>query len=165
MPVAKINYALAASLAASGLTMAEIAPRVGAKNGNTLRVGLSKRGVTTTVVRQLPIYGSPRSTNAAANVASQVLQILSEKSRKRMAEAVSSGIELCASVPMVDIGTDSALKHAQTLKSLAETGKIAFADWNEQPNTSLVQVNILNQLNGETVKDDSVTIDVKSEPA
>lgn len=46
MPKASINYALAGTLIAAGLTCEEAAKQCGAKNGNSLRRVLHRKGVT-----------------------------------------------------------------------------------------------------------------------
>lgn len=51
-PRKRINYALGASLIASGMSYDQAAPKCGAKTGHSLQVGLHERGLTQTTLRQ-----------------------------------------------------------------------------------------------------------------
>ncbi len=150
MPRASINYALAATLIAAGVSLETAAQQTGAKNGNVLRVGLNKRGVTTTTASKLatsanaPLQVKDQALN---KVATDAMKIIADATRQDLAETVAMRVKTVKEARFGKIGSDVALKHAQTLKSLAESGKIAFPSWNEPANTSLVQINILNQLN------------------
>jgi hypothetical protein len=65
MAQAKIDYDKAAALLqTTGATLAEVALQTGAKNANSLRVGLARRGVTATFSRML--RDSPNGNGDAA---------------------------------------------------------------------------------------------------
>lgn len=76
MPKARINYALAATLLTTGATYDEIAPQVGAKNAQSVRLGLLRKGVTITKVRQLPTpnEGSQPVILRVAQAAGQIVR-------------------------------------------------------------------------------------------
>jgi hypothetical protein len=148
--MARINYALAATMLAAGATLADAAAKCGAKNGNVLRVGLCRKGVYKDTATKLATSYELAATGVTPShklAAQDALKILAEQARQTLAETVSSRLQTVKEARFNKVGKDVALKHAQTLKSLAESGKIAFPSWNEPTNTSLVQINILNQLN------------------
>ena len=66
----RINYALAATLFATGQSLEAICPQVGAKNVNTLRVGLHRKGVTKAAL-QHPTPDSPMVKSLTLTVAKE----------------------------------------------------------------------------------------------
>jgi len=76
MPRQTINYAMAATLLSQGLNYEQAAQQVGAKDGNSLRVGLFRRGVTLTATRgsEFAIQRAVRVATVAVSGASKALK-------------------------------------------------------------------------------------------
>lgn len=86
----RVNYALAATLLATGTTLNdELALRVGAKNANVLRVGLTKRGVTRKYANSLPMNANLAKSHAA-QVATNAVEILREKLNGELMDQVNA---------------------------------------------------------------------------
>jgi len=120
MPRSKINYALAATLLSANATLAEVAPHVGAKNADVLRVGLARQGVTVKLIRSQPIHPE-RIESEAAKVASQASRILREK----MSAEISESVDVLGKIPKAQT-----LKHLKervsVIEPLARTAKTVF---------------------------------------
>lgn len=116
---ARINYALAGTLLASGMSYDDIAAKCGAKTGESLRTGLSRKGVTKRSVTTLPIPDE-RMQSATMRSALAGAEIIRERLNGRLAEAVSAlGTK---SVTYRDLANQGQ-GHAAVLKTLAETHK------------------------------------------
>lgn len=85
MPRQTINYAMAATLLSQGLNYEQAAQQVGAKDGNSLRVGLFRRGVTLTATR-----GSEFAIQRAVRVATVAVSGASKALKEDMAELLQS---------------------------------------------------------------------------
>ena len=87
-PKKRINYALAATMLTTGLTSDQIAAKVGAKNGQTLRVGLLRKGVTRerAVAAQADL---PVNCSLALRVASQAGELLREEYSNLLAKTAA----------------------------------------------------------------------------
>lgn len=132
MPKQTINYALAATLLSTNATLSEIAPQVGAKSADSLRVGLAKRGVTARQARSLDFHPD-RIQTAAIRVASQA----SEALRNQFANILANHANKLAEIP-----ARANLKHlarvGSAMEPLARTAKLVH-DWgSEQPNALVV---------------------------
>lgn len=131
MPKQTINYALAATLLTTNATLAEIAPQVGAKSANSLRVGLAKRGVTAKQARSLDFHPD-RIHSAAIRVASQA----SEALRSQFSSELANAAKNLSAIPL-----SKSLKHlkqrAEVLEPLARTAKIVH-DWGSEQSNALV---------------------------
>ena len=106
----RINYALGATLVASGLTYEAVAPQVGAKNGNTLRVGLQKWGASADKLRALPIHGE-RNQSAIVRLAAQATEVM----RDNLGDTALNHIKQLAKVP-----AKPNLKHLQAVGNVLE---------------------------------------------
>lgn len=118
----RVNYALAATLLASGIHPDEIAPKVGAKNSNVLMVGLCKRGVNARNAKN-PGLGTNVSLSLVHRVASQASDLL----RKDFADILQSHTS-----ELKKIAPRPSLRHLRAvgdaLEPLARTAKIVH-DW------------------------------------
>lgn len=140
--VGRINYALAATLIASGLSYDEAAPQVGSKNGNSLRVGLNRRGVTLRTATNVLQGVTPAQLSSSpvllrvANAAHQVLSRRSESTRSKHADVAFKVAETIANreVP----------KHADKLQQYVETwngavkGAASVFGWDSDQGVTLV---------------------------
>jgi len=84
----RINYALAATLIASGVTLEVVAQKVGAKTADSLRVGLARRGVTAMAVRSAE-GNIERLTAVATKVVSQASEALREEYSNLLAKTAA----------------------------------------------------------------------------
>jgi hypothetical protein len=84
----RINYALAGTLLTTGLSYDEIAPQVGAKNGQSVRIGLFKKGVTLRKVQQLPTPNEG-SMPVLLRVATQAGQIVRDRLSKDLEQTTN----------------------------------------------------------------------------
>ncbi len=118
----RINYGLAGTLFASGMDWAEIAPRVGAKTGETVRVGMFKRGVTKRSVRALPGQEARILTVAAKSAT-----VGADMIREKLGGQLGQSVDALASVPTEypDLASKGQGR-AAVLKTLAETHKLLF---------------------------------------
>lgn len=78
MPRQTINYAMAATLLSQGLNYEQAAQQVGAKNGNSLKVGLFRRGVSQTATRSGE-FAVKRATIVAKAVVNEASKALKEE--------------------------------------------------------------------------------------
>jgi len=131
MPRSKINYALAATLLSANATLAEVAPHVGAKNADVLRVGLARQGVTVGLIRSQPIHPE-RIESEAFKVASQASRILREKLSTELAETV----DVLGKIPKA-----RTLKHLKervsVIEPLARTAKVVHG-WGDDGQVGIV---------------------------
>jgi hypothetical protein len=116
----RVNYALAATLLASGMTYEEIAPKVGSASGESLRAGLSRKGVTLKHVRNLPIRDE-RVTSVTARVAAVAADVL----RDRLNGQIHSQIGLLEAEPATRYGelASKGQGRAAVVKTIAESFK------------------------------------------
>ena len=139
MPRATVNYALAATLIAQGVTLGEIAEQVGAKDANSLRVGLARKGVTVNKCKVLP-GATDRSTPVTLRLASQASDIL----RNRLSTHLDRHMEAMGKVP-----ARADLKHlkqvCEVLEPLARTAKIVH-DWGNETKLGLVALGVVEQI-------------------
>lgn len=85
----RINYALAATLLATGCEPEAIAGQVGAKNWNSVRVGLAKRGVTQNATKALP-PSEIVVQRAAVNIATSAVEEIRERLTKELMHQVGA---------------------------------------------------------------------------
>lgn len=116
----RINYALAATLLASGVNVEDIPPRVGAKNWNVLRVGLAKRGVTASATRALPPSQIVVQAEAV-KVATDTIEAIRIKAGKRLEMQLDS----LAAQPVGELASKGQ-GEASVLKTIAETHRTLF---------------------------------------
>jgi len=113
----RTNYALAGVLLASGLSYAEVAAKTGAGNGESLRRGLARKGVTAKTVRACPIPDE-RVQSAAVRVSVAGAEIIREKLSGRLHDQIA---HLAAS-PVTKLASQGQ-GEAATLKTMADTFK------------------------------------------
>lgn len=111
----RINYALAGTLLANGLTWEEIAKQVGAGSAESLRVGCARKGVTKPMVRNLEPKGEARVT-VTARLATEADAIL----RERANGLLGAQLGKLASKPVGKLHSKGQ-GDAAVLKTLAET--------------------------------------------
>ena len=135
MPVARINYALAAAMIASGATLEETAPKVGAKNAHVLRVGLSRKDVSRRNIERLPVTLKHHG-RLVDSVAAQAVEKASERLRETFGDLLARHVGALAKVPV-----KSNLKHlarvGQVMEPLARTAKIVHG-WDSQDKAGLL---------------------------
>lgn len=132
MPKQTINYALAATLVAQGVTLEEAALQSGAKNANSLRCGLARKGVTALQVRR-----SDHATERALSVATKVVSQASEVLRSDLASLLQKHVGALSTIP-----AKPNLKHIKAIgdaiEPLTRSAKIVH-DWgSEQPNALIL---------------------------
>lgn len=132
----RINYALAATLVASGVTLEEAAKQTGAKNANTLGAGLRRKGVTATACRNMEPVGE-RSTNVTLRLASQAKDVL----REQFASLLGKHVGQLDAIP-----AKANLKHlrqvANVAEPLARTAKIVCG-WGDDGPAKAVDLSVM----------------------
>lgn len=136
MPKQTINYALAATLLSQHVTLDEAAKQVGAKDGNTLRVGLARRGVTATLARR-----SEDQKERAVTVANKAVADASEALRRDFTDILAKHVGALNKVP-----GKSNLKHlrqvANVAEPLARTAKIVYG-WDDSASAKAVDLSVM----------------------
>ena len=126
MPKASVNYALAATLIASGVTFDDAASECGAKSGDVLKVGLFRKGVTRKQVEALAIVNdvNKSKTLRLANQASEIL-------KRGMADIIQSQTDALSTIP-----AKADLDHIQSvgaaLEPLVRSAKVVHGWGDEQ---------------------------------
>lgn len=148
MPRATINYALAATLLAQGMELEEVAPQVGAKTPESLRVGLNRKGVTVTAAKVLQSVTGGRCS-VTMKIASQASEIL----RRDAGELLQTHVSKLKEVP-----ARANLKHIQAvgaaLEPLIRSAKIVH-DWGNQEAVGMVMTGLLDEQKAIDVAADS----------
>ncbi len=133
----RINYVLGATLVQSGMTYEEAAQQTGACNGNSLRRGLARKGVTSTRVRALPAERLITGT-VTAQVASQAADLLKEQFNRILTKHVES---------LEHIPAKRNIKHLKQIGQVIEPLARTYRTVNpEQAKSSLVNVNVLSSI-------------------
>lgn len=139
MPRATVNYALAATLLSQGLNYDQAAQQVGAKNGNSLKVGLSRRGVTLSATR-----GSDFAIQRATVVANTIVSEASERLRGDFAELLQAHVG-----KLKELKPSSNLKKAkqlaEVLKPLSDTAKTVHG-WGAGDERGAISVGWMNAI-------------------
>jgi hypothetical protein len=113
----RVNLALAGVLMAQGLSYDEVAPRVGAATGNSLRVNMGKKGLNLATIRN-PDAAPAAQAVATIKLVRQTEDALRETLNNRLGDAVGVlGKEKLSYRKLASRGQG----HAATLKQLAET--------------------------------------------
>ena len=144
MPKAKVNYAVAATLVASGMTMDRVADKVGSANGESLRRGLARKGVTARSARTADIdLIVPRSVTA-----------------KVASDAVAHLKDTFNSLLTAHVGKLAQVKPSSNLKKLKKIGEViepfarTFKTINGEPGKgSLVNVQVLGSVRLDEIPD------------
>ena len=142
----RINYGLAATLLANGEDLLTVCSKVGAKNPNTLKVGLFRRGVTMSAARVL------KSVNAGTcsltlKIASQASELL----RKDLGETLQAHANALKQIPAKpNLKQLKAL--TEVIEPMARTGKILH-DWGNESATGLAMVGLYDQQDSNTALD------------
>lgn len=106
----RINYALAGVLSAQGLGWDEIAPKVGAKNGESVRIGMLRKGVTQRQAQAVTTVTETSKARSDAVVARTVTEA-TEIIRESLNEELIRQVKLLADSP------------ARSLEELASKGQ------------------------------------------
>lgn len=118
----RINYALAATLLHQGVTLDKIALQVGAANAESLRCGLSRKGVTLKSIRNAPV-ADERVTSVTARIASQAAESLRDSLGNQLGVAVQAmNGKRISYRDLANAGQG----HAAVLKTLAETHRTLY---------------------------------------
>ena len=139
MPAPKINYALAATLLASGMPMSEIAPQVGAKNANVLKVGLCKKGVNARLA-QSPPQANRVSMSLVQKVANQASEIL----KRDMGDVLASHTSALKQVPS-KVDLEHIQKVGNALEPLARAAKLVYS-WGDEQIQGIVSLGVVEQI-------------------
>ena len=131
----RVNYALAATLVAQHVTLNDAAIQSGAKDGNSLRVGLARRGVTATQARH-----SDGQVQRAVIVANKAVSAASEALREDLASILAKHTSALG-----EIKPRANLKHIRAvgdaIEPLARTAKIVH-DWGNTDKPGLTMVGL-----------------------
>lgn len=135
----RINYALAATLIATGISMADAAKQVGAKNANSLAVGLNRKGVNAKLARSHHVTeGQTRTlTLRVANAAGEAL-------REQFADILTKHGAALAKVP-AKRNLAHIRKVGDAFEPLARVAKIVH-DWGNTQTVGLVALRSVNQV-------------------
>lgn len=119
----RINYALAGTLLHSGLTMDEIALRVGAANGNTLRSSLSRKGVTKSGAKLIVDVNADKKSvdTLTARVSRDAAEIIRDSIGERLLGQIGK-----LSKRKVGKLANQGQGEAAVLKTLAETHRTLY---------------------------------------
>ena len=162
----RVNKALAVQLMAAGQTADQVAPKVGAKSGNSLRVGLHKQGVTKRSINQAIINNIAPDVNQA--LALRVVNQASEVLRMDVHGIVQHQVNKLKGEPdEYNIQQVKALGEA--LEPLARIGD-KLHGWGNKESAGSVQIASFTQYVdgpnacGSDATTSSVPIDIQSEP-
>lgn len=135
----RINYALAATLLSQHLTYEQVAKQVGAKNANSLKAGMNRRGVTATLTRSND-FQTQRAVVIATKAVSQASEALRSKFSGLLDNAASKlcNVEVSANV--------KELKHlGEAAEPFVRMAKIVH-DWGNDSPSGLVMVGEIAQV-------------------
>lgn len=113
----RVNYALAGALLSQGLEFDEIAPQVGAANGESLRAGMSRKGVTKKSVMSLQPRET-RVTTVTAKIVDQASAVLADRFNGEIARQLA---QIEAQPCSYDDLPSRGQGRTATVKTLAET--------------------------------------------
>lgn len=135
----RVNYALGAILVAQHVTYDEAAKLCGAANGNVLKVGLSRLGVTATQARQ-----NKTRLDDAVQVANRAISDKSNALREGFANVLAKHTAKLEQVP-----ARTNLKHiaavGYAMEPLARIAKIVH-DWGNETKSGLIILGVVEQL-------------------
>ena len=155
MPKAKVNYALAGTLVASGMTFQEAASRCNAANGESLRRGLFRKGVTGRASR-VAYTDRIVPQSVTMTVATQAAEHLKSTFNRILVKHVGS---------LEKIKPSSNLKKLKKIGEVIEPFARTYRTVNgEQGKPSLVNVQVLSNLNVDELPDTGapLAVDVSS---
>ncbi len=148
MPRQTINYAMAATLLSQGLNYEQAAQQVGAKNGNSLKVGLFRRGVSQTATRS-----GEFAVVRATQVATRVVNAASDRLKEEM-----SGLLATHTGALSQIKPRANLKHimrvGMALEPLVRSAKVVHGWGDEQAQGLIISM--------KEADPDAATVDVTS---
>lgn len=146
----RLNHALAGVLVAQGMTMPEAAQVVGAKNGESLRTSLARKGVTVAKARNGRARAEAMQA-VTATVTAQVVTEAAEKLKERFNGEIVRQLQAIESVPVTyeELASRGQGRTA-TVKTLAE----AFRSVNGSPDSVTLQfgANLLSSFTPETTQ-------------
>jgi hypothetical protein len=134
-PRVRINYALATLLASEGQSMDQIAPQVGAKNANSLQVGMSKRGVTKGKVTKAVAKNS--SPDVTQHIALRVVSQASESLRQKFAGILDKTANAIGDIPVI-ADTKSVKELGEATEPWVRIAK-TIHDWGNDAKPGLVR--------------------------
>lgn len=129
----RIDYALGATLVAAGFSFDQAAKRAGAATGTSLRVGLSRKGITASVARQ-QVMRSERAADCA-------LEALSARTRNTLAHTVERHSEALSRVP-ARANIKSITQAGAALEPLVRSADKVFG-WSTQEDPGIVAIGIV----------------------
>lgn len=157
MPKASVNYALAATLLAQGMDLEQIAPQVGAKTPNSLRVGLNRKGVNVTAAKVLQNIAG-RTCSVTLRIASQASEILRRDASDILQAHVSKLKEVPAKANLAHIE-----RVGQALEPLIRSAKIVH-DWGNQEAQGVVMAGLLDDATPVTDTQEPIQIESSTLP-
>lgn len=118
----RINYTLAATLITAGMSYEDAARQTGAANGESLRRGLHRKGVTKRQATSITIQGD-RIATVTRQVATEASEIIRNQLGDKLGQAVTAlGGKRVSYKDLANQGQG----HAAVLKTLAETHKTLY---------------------------------------
>lgn len=153
----RINYALAATLLASGATLAQAAEKAGAANATALRVCMARKGVTVKQIRT-----GEHHLEHIATVARRAVSQASEEMRELLGGELAKTTAALSKVRLKANVRDLKAR-ADVLEPLARTAKIVH-DWGNTQAVGLISLGGVNQVE-QLETEQKPAIDLQSIPA
>lgn len=156
-----IDYNLAATLIASGLTLAETAEKVGAKSGETVRQGLVRRGTSAYQLRAAKFATVCNESNDAMRLAKDASVLLRRSLGNTLAKHAAA---------LDKVAVKPNLQHikqlGEAIEPLARTGKIVH-DWGQEDKSTLIAIGLVESWDSQQDAIDvasAATSSVQAEP-
>jgi hypothetical protein len=135
----RINYALAATMIAGGVTLPEAAKRLGAASATSLRVGLARKGVTITGIRK-----ESGNVDRIQAVAVKCVSQASEALKAQFSDILAKHGEALSKVP-AKRNLTHIRKVGEAFEPLARIGKIVH-DWGSSQSIGLISIGAASQV-------------------
>jgi transposase len=148
----RMDYAIAATMLASGLTYRDIAAKFGVTPASA-KVGMVRRGVTKEILRN-----REATRQRAERVAEDSLSAASERLRGKLSCELEKTADKLSGIA-VRSSLENLKRRAEVLEPLARTAKVVH-DWGSEKPGGLVLVGVMKQCDPEAVQP---SIEVASE--
>jgi hypothetical protein len=124
--IPKIDYTLAAAMLADGYDYDEIAPKVGAKSAESLRVCLQKRGITKSRLRPVtPVVTKSVTRNQKVQVSSNADDAVTDVLRSELNAELMAQVVKLRSKPVGELA-NRGQGRASVVKTIAESINVVF---------------------------------------
>lgn len=147
----RINYALAATLIASGASLAQAAERSGAANALTLKTCLRRKGLTFNAIRN-----SEGNLDNMQRVATRAVSQASEALRAQFGDILAAHGAALAKVP-AKRNLAHIRKVGEAFEPLARTAKIVH-DWGSSQSVGIVSLGVVTQAEAEEAEQPAIEI-------